>query len=118
MAFLERTQSKLSAGLVLGTFPNFWKGDAHKDFPRLDGPFLSKSIWPVVFPHAGFSDLDFYLDDYAGTNVSATVTCASSAEPVLSAPTATLPAAPGFTLLYYSPRTRNLCLSHSVSTVP
>ena len=105
MVPLELTQSQLSAGLVLGTFSDFWKGDADKDFPRLDGPFLSKSMWRAVLPHAGFSGLDFYLDDYAGTNVSATVICASSIEPVLSTPPATLLPALGLTLVCYSLRT-------------
>ncbi|KAF4624420.1 hypothetical protein G7Y89_g13751 [Cudoniella acicularis] len=76
MILLELTQSQLSAGLVLGTFSDFWKADHDPEYPRYDGPFLSKSLWRTVLPNAGFQGLDFYLDDYAGDNVSATVICA------------------------------------------
>lgn len=99
LAILELTKFQLSAGLVLGTFSDFWKGDADKEFPRLDGPFLSKSMWRSVLPRAGFSGLDFYLDDYAGNNVSATVICASAIEPVLPTPTNIPPTALGLTLV-------------------
>ncbi|KAI0508959.1 hypothetical protein F5B22DRAFT_658737 [Xylaria bambusicola] len=78
LILLELTQSQLSAGLVLGTFSDFWKADYDPNFPRHDGPFLSKSLWQRVLPASGFSGLDFYLDDYAGANVSATVICATA----------------------------------------
>ncbi|KAI4212601.1 MAG: hypothetical protein LQ351_004673 [Letrouitia transgressa] len=80
MILLELTQSQLSAGLVLGTFSDFWKADNDPQYPRYDGPFLSKSLWRTVLPAAGYSGLDFYLDDYSGDNVSATVVCASAME--------------------------------------
>lgn len=86
MVLLELTQSQLSAGLVLGTFSDFWKADNDPDYPRYEGPFLSKSLWQTVLPVAGFSGLDFYLDDYAGDNVSATVVCASAIETKDAAP--------------------------------
>ena len=86
MVLLELTQSQLSAGLVLGTFSDFWKGDLDSSFPRFDGPFLSKQMWRSALPLAGFSGLDFYLDDYAGSNTSATVICASAVEQQLPAP--------------------------------
>ena len=86
MILLELTQSQLSAGLVLGTFSDFWKADHDPSYPRYDGPFLSKSLWQVVLPASGFTGLDFYLDDYAGSNVSATVVCATAAEPVSEVP--------------------------------
>lgn len=99
MVLLELTQSQLSAGLVLGTFSDFWKGDLDKRFPRLDGPFLSKPMWRSVLPKAGFSGLDFYLDDYAGRNLSATVICASAIEPTLTAPSAGLSAPSALTVV-------------------
>ncbi|KAL4941793.1 hypothetical protein BDV06DRAFT_222783 [Aspergillus oleicola] len=80
MMLLELTRSQLSAGLVLGTFSDFWKGDQDPEFPRLDGPFLSKSMWRNVLPQAGFSGVDFFLDDYAGENASATVVCTTAVE--------------------------------------
>ncbi|KAF2973192.1 hypothetical protein GQX73_g454 [Xylaria multiplex] len=86
MILLELTQSQLSAGLVLGTFSDFWKADHDPSYPRYDGPFLSKSLWQDVLPASGFTGLDFYLDDYAGGNVSATVICATAAEPVANIP--------------------------------
>lgn len=80
MILLELTRPQLSAGLVLGTFSDFWKGDEDPHFPRRDGPFLSKDMWRAVLPMAGFNGLDFHLDDYAGDNRSATVLCATAAE--------------------------------------
>ncbi|KAL8783267.1 MAG: hypothetical protein Q9213_004743 [Squamulea squamosa] len=100
LVLLELTQSQLSAGLVLGTFSDFWKGDLDESFPRLDGPFLSKDMWRSVLPQGGFSGLDFYLDDYAGNNASATVICATAVELQLSVPVY-LPSEPtGLTLVY------------------
>ncbi|CAO2655100.1 Nn.00g101640.m01.CDS01 [Neocucurbitaria sp. VM-36] len=80
MILLELTQSQLSAGLVLGTFSDFWKGGLDPNIPRLDGPFLSKDMWRRVIPKCGFRELDFFLDDYAGDNVSATVVCATAVD--------------------------------------
>lgn len=80
MILLELTQSQLSAGLVLGTFSDFWKADHDPNYPRYDGPFLSKSLWQTVLPASGFSGLDFYLDDYADGNVSATVISATAVD--------------------------------------
>lgn len=103
MILLELTQSQLSAGLVLGTFSDFWKADHDPNFPRYDGPFLSKSLWQTVLPVSGFSGLDFYLDDYAGSNVSATVICATAAEPSVSIPRRiTSPEQGGITMVYRS----------------
>ncbi|KAI1419983.1 hypothetical protein F5Y12DRAFT_720070 [Xylaria sp. FL1777] len=101
MILLELTQAQLSAGLVLGTFSDFWKADHDPSYPRYDGPFLSKSLWQTVLPVAGFSGLDFYLDDYAGANISATVICATAighATAIL--PELTHPADEGITVIY------------------
>ncbi|KAF5869444.1 putative polyketide synthase protein [Botrytis fragariae] len=99
---LELTRSNLSAGLVLGTFSDFWKGDLDTEFPRRNGPFLSKTMWRAVLPEAGFKGLDFHLDDYAGDHISATVICATAAQPSL-APNPDLPSSqPGITLVYRS----------------
>ncbi|KAK8054299.1 hypothetical protein PG996_013600 [Apiospora saccharicola] len=86
MVLLELTRSQLSAGLVLGTFSDFWKADHDPRYPRHDGPFLSKALWEAVLPAAGFSGLDFHLDDYAGANVSTTVLCATAVEPAIQVP--------------------------------
>jgi NADPH:quinone reductase-like Zn-dependent oxidoreductase/ubiquinone/menaquinone biosynthesis C-methylase UbiE len=101
MILLELTQSQLSAGLVLGTFSDFWKADNDPCYPRYDGPFLSKSLWQRALPAAGFSGLDFYLDDYSGANVSTTVIVASASEPVASIPPHIVPVgSQGITLVY------------------
>jgi NADPH:quinone reductase-like Zn-dependent oxidoreductase/SAM-dependent methyltransferase len=101
MILLELTQSQLSAGLVLGTFSDFWKADNDPEFPRYDGPFLSKDLWRTVLPIAGFEGLDFYLDDYSGNNVSATVICATTANPPASIPRAfSTPEQEGITMVY------------------
>ncbi|KAI4256798.1 MAG: hypothetical protein LQ352_001923 [Teloschistes flavicans] len=100
MVLLELTQSQLSAGLVLGTFSDFWKGDLDNNFPRFDGPFLSIDMWRSVLPRAGFSGLDFFLDDYAGSNRSATVICASAVEQLISIPTSITAESASLTLVY------------------
>ncbi|KAI0817576.1 hypothetical protein GGR55DRAFT_673409 [Xylaria sp. FL0064] len=103
MILLELTQAQLSAGLVLGTFSDFWKADHDPSYPRYDGPFLSKSLWQTVLPVAGFSGLDFYLDDYAGANVSATVICATATEHATTLlPQLTNPTYEGITVVYRS----------------
>jgi len=103
MILLELTQAQLSAGLVLGTFSDFWKADHDPSYPRYDGPFLSKSLWRTVLPVAGFSGLDFYLDDYAGANVSATVICATAAERAAPlVPELAIPSHEGITVIYRS----------------
>ncbi|KAI0401422.1 hypothetical protein F4802DRAFT_601014 [Xylaria palmicola] len=103
MILLELTQAQLSAGLVLGTFSDFWKADHDPSYPRYDGPFLSKSLWQTVLPVAGFSGLDFYLDDYAGANVSATVICATATRHTSTLlPELALPSHEGITVVYRS----------------
>lgn len=84
MVLLEITQSQLGAGLVYSTFLDFWKGKLDKDVPLFDGPFFSKEMWRSVVPQSGFSGLDFHLDDYAGSNVSTTVICATAVEQHIS----------------------------------
>ncbi|KAF2181508.1 hypothetical protein K469DRAFT_589235 [Zopfia rhizophila CBS 207.26] len=100
MILLELTQSQLSAGLVLGTFSDFWKADHDPTYPRYDGPFLSKSLWKTVLPESGFLGLDFYLDDYAGDNLSATVICATASEPKTSIPNMVSPSRDGISMVY------------------
>ena len=62
---LEITQPALFAGLLLGTFSDYWNGGLDPNFPRHDGPFLDKQTWKTLFTQAGFSGIDFILDDYA-----------------------------------------------------
>jgi NADPH:quinone reductase-like Zn-dependent oxidoreductase/SAM-dependent methyltransferase len=88
MILLELTQPQLSAGLVLGTFSDFWKAEHDPSFKRFDGPFLSKSLWKTVLLEADFEGLDFYLDDYVGDNVSTTVISATAAAPKVQVPRA------------------------------
>ncbi|KAI1339726.1 hypothetical protein F5Y15DRAFT_423599 [Xylariaceae sp. FL0016] len=117
MILLELTQAQLSAGLVLGTFSDFWKADNDPFHPRYDGPFLSKSLWQTVLPANGFSGLDFFLDDYAGGNLSATVVCATALEPT---PTLTreLVSSEGITIVYRSqlPQFGSAMASHITKT--
>ncbi|ORY63304.1 uncharacterized protein BCR38DRAFT_475285 [Pseudomassariella vexata] len=103
MILLELTQSQLSAGLVLGTFSDFWKADHDPSYPRYDGPFISKSLWQTVLSASGFSGLDLFLDDYAGANISATVICASAVDAPTSVPRQiTSQDQRGITLIYRS----------------
>lgn len=45
---LEITRPLLFAGLLLGTFSDFWNGNLDTRFPRHDGRFMSKSDWNTV----------------------------------------------------------------------
>ena len=65
IVLLEITQPLLFAGLLLGTFSDFWNGNLDTRVPRNDGPFMSKSEWNSVLSQSGLSGLDVYLDDYA-----------------------------------------------------
>ena len=80
LILLEITQSSLSAGLILGTFSDFWKAGSDPSFPRYEGPFLSKDMWREILPQAGFSGLDFFLDDFVD-QPSSSVLVASAASP-------------------------------------
>lgn len=62
---LEITQPALFTGLLLGTFSDFWNGSLDPNFPRHDGPFLDKENWKKLLVQAGFSGIDFMLDDFA-----------------------------------------------------
>lgn len=80
LILLEITQSSLSAGLILGTFSDFWKAGSDPSFPRYEGPFLSKDMWREILPQAGFSALDFFLDDFVD-QPSSSVLVATAASP-------------------------------------
>ena len=80
LILLEITQSSLSAGMILGTFSDFWKAGSDPSFPRYEGPFLSKDMWREILPQAGFSGLDFFLDDYVD-QPSSSVLVATAASP-------------------------------------
>lgn len=50
---------------VKGTFSDYWNGGSDPNYPRHDGPFMSKPTWNAIFAQSGFSGLDFFLEDYA-----------------------------------------------------
>ncbi|KAF2179596.1 hypothetical protein K469DRAFT_595485, partial [Zopfia rhizophila CBS 207.26] len=66
--------------MLHGTFSDFWKGNADPHYPRRNGPFLSKEMWEAVLPETGFGGVDFFLDDYAGDNLSTTVIVATAVQ--------------------------------------
>ncbi|KAL4922406.1 hypothetical protein BDW62DRAFT_197082 [Aspergillus aurantiobrunneus] len=100
LLLLEITRSQLTAGLLMGTFSDYWKGDQDLEYPRFDGPFLSKAMWRDVLPKAGY-EFDFFLDDYSGDNASTTVICATAVEARLADPLAQpTTEKPGLTLVY------------------
>ncbi|KAL8996100.1 MAG: hypothetical protein Q9188_006648 [Gyalolechia gomerana] len=105
-------KSQLSAGVILGTFSDFWKGDLDRNLSRTDGPFLSSDMWRSVLPQSGFSGLDFTLDDYTGANRSGTVVCASTIESPLSIPATLLDESSALTLV------NHVHLSVELSTPP
>ena len=83
LILLEITEAPLAAGLLIGTYSDYWKGDQDAHFPRHDGPFLSKDMWVEALAQAGFNGLDFYLDDYAEiSSTSVLVATASDDQPL------------------------------------
>ncbi|KAL4866681.1 hypothetical protein BDV12DRAFT_198902 [Aspergillus spectabilis] len=99
LLLLEVMRSQLSAGLLMGTFSDYWKGDHDPEYPRRDGPFLSKAMWRDVLPRTGY-DFNFFLDDYAGDNATTTVLCATAVEARLADPLAQPTKKSGLTLVY------------------
>ncbi|KAL8827122.1 MAG: hypothetical protein Q9191_003380 [Dirinaria sp. TL-2023a] len=99
LVLLEVMSSSLSAGLILGTFSDFWKADVDTNFPRHEGPFLSKQMWKEALPQAGFSGIDLLLDDFLD-HTSSSVLVATA---VISVPQpCLLPSIPGqgLTVIY------------------
>ncbi|KAL8790242.1 MAG: hypothetical protein Q9195_006465 [Heterodermia aff. obscurata] len=84
LILLEITQSSLSAGLILGTFSDFWKAGSDPSFPRYEGPFLSKDMWREILPQAGFSGLDLFLDDFVDQPSSSVLVATAAAPPSIS----------------------------------
>ena len=91
----------LFAGLLLGTFSDFWNGSSDTHVPRHDGPFMSKSNWNSVLSHSGFSGLDVDLDDYAEQPSSSVLVGTAVDLNVLSVPLP-LPQIEGVTMVYRS----------------
>ena len=73
IVLLEITKPTLFAGLLLGTFSDYWNGRLDPNYPRYDGPFLSKETWQKLLTEASFGGIDFTLDDYAETTSSTVI---------------------------------------------
>jgi acyl transferase domain-containing protein/NADPH:quinone reductase-like Zn-dependent oxidoreductase len=82
---LECTQPKITHGLVLGTLPDYWVGTEEA---RMDSPFLPIKAWQTMLCAAGFSGIDFLLDDYAQpyTMISTFLASATKTEALPIAP--------------------------------
>ncbi|RMZ82570.1 hypothetical protein DV738_g1477, partial [Chaetothyriales sp. CBS 135597] len=73
LVLFEFIQPRLSWNMILGTFSDFWNGDADPKYPRTEGPFLTQSIWEDVLPKSGFSGVDLMLDHFAQEGEAAAV---------------------------------------------
>ena len=65
LVLFEFVQPRLSWNMILGTFSDFWNGDADSAFPRTEGPFLTRKMWQNVLPEAGFEGVNLMLDHFA-----------------------------------------------------
>lgn len=61
LVIVELTRVLLGSGILLGTFPDYWKDEQEG---RKDSPLLEKSAWHKVLLANGFSGIDILLDDY------------------------------------------------------
>lgn len=64
LVLFEFVQPRLSWNMILGTFSDFWNGDADPDFPRTEGPFLTRATWNEVLPLTGYRGVDIMLDHF------------------------------------------------------
>ena len=99
IVLLEITQPSLFAGLLLGTFSDFWNGSSDAHVPRPDGPFMSKSEWHSVLSQSGFSGLDIDLDDYA-EQPSSSVLVGTAVDLTVPSIPPSLPQIEGVTVVY------------------
>jgi len=60
MVLLELTRAHIATGLVLGTFPDYWKSQDG----RLDTPLIGRAEWDTALRQNGFSGIDVVLDDH------------------------------------------------------
>jgi ubiquinone/menaquinone biosynthesis C-methylase UbiE len=79
LAVFEIIEPSISWMMILGTFSDVWKGDHDSNFPRYEGPFLTRAMWNEVLPRCGFSGLDIDLDHFTVDRL-ATVIIATAAE--------------------------------------
>lgn len=73
LALFELVRPRMCWTMILGTFSDFWKGDADPMFPRCEGPFLTVEMWMRVLPMAGFSGVDLLLDCFDETRGSGVI---------------------------------------------
>lgn len=83
LALFEIIKPTVAWMMLLGTFSDVWKGDHDPEYPRTEGPFLTRAMWNDVLPRCGFTGLDIDLD-YFADNGSATVIVATAKD--LSSP--------------------------------
>ena len=64
LVLFEFVKPRLSWNMILGTFSDFWNGDTDPEFPRTEGPFLTRAVWHEVLPRTGFRGVDMMLDHF------------------------------------------------------
>ena len=106
---LEITQPALFTGLLLGTFSDFWNGSLDPNFPRHDGPFVDKESWKKLLVQAGFSGIDFMLDDFA-VQPSSTVIVGTATAACCLPVQVDAPKVDGLTIVYRNTPTRLLSI--------
>ena len=64
LVLFEFVQPRLCWNMILGTFSDFWNGDADPNFPRTEGPFLTRAMWNEVLPLTGYRGVDIMMDHF------------------------------------------------------
>lgn len=77
MVLLELTRAHIATGLVLGTFPDYWKSQDG----RADTPLMERSEWDTVLRQNGFSGIDIVLNDHHPGLETASVILTTAVEP-------------------------------------
>ncbi|KAF2197579.1 putative polyketide synthase [Delitschia confertaspora ATCC 74209] len=77
LVLVELTHAHLVTGLVLGTLPDYWKGESDG---RMDTPLLNRAQWDQKLRENGFSGIDIVLDDYPSGFETASVIVTTAIE--------------------------------------
>ena len=90
IVLFEFVKPRPSWNMILGTFSDFWNGDTDPNFPRTEGPFLTRAVWNKVLPLTGYRGVDMMLDHFT-QHGEAAIIVATAAEGAVTVPVAIQP---------------------------
>ena len=91
LVLFEFVKPRLSWNMILGTFSDFWNGDSDPNFPRTEGPFLTRSIWNEVLPLTGYRGVDMMLDHFSQHGEAAIIVATAGEDVTAITPVLQLP---------------------------